>query len=393
MPNNRTKLSITIFLLILMAIAPVYATGGNIPDLKKQIEQNRERIQGATGSLSITREQKSEAQVELDVIDEELNQVTDEYNNITEQLEIVTEELVQTESALEHAIEERETQYEVFKDRVRIMYMNGSVGYLEVLFSANDFSDFLNRLDYINLIAEYDKGVLDRLQQIENEINEHKSNVELHKRESEVLQAQLKNKQIELEIAMNQKVELIERLSRDERMYQQQIADWQQANKDIEALIKRKEEEERKRREAALAAARPNVAYTGGGAVAWPVPGSSRETSTYGNRTSPINGRAEFHTGIDIGAPTGTAIVAADAGVIIFSGTMSSYGKTVIVDHHNGMTTLYAHASKLDVSEAQRVSRGQVIAKVGSTGNSTGPHLHFETRIGGVHKNPWNYLK
>ena len=391
--KKEAKLYTFIFILIISAVAPAYANNVGIPDLKKQIEQNRQRIQGASGELTSTRAEKSEAQSELDEIDKELNQVTDEYNYMTEQLEIITDELEKTEASLANAIVERETQYEVFKERVRIMYMNGSVGYLEVLLSANDFSDFLNRLDYISLIAEYDKGVLDRLQQIEAEINEHLNNVERQKREIEILQAQLEKKQAELEIALNQKVLLIERLSRDEKMYQQQIADWQQANSDIEKLIKRKEEEERKRREAALAAAaKKNVSYSGG-VVAWPVPASGRETSPYGNRTSPIHGRKEFHSGIDIGAPTGTAIVAAEAGVVIFSGTMSSYGKTVIVDHQNGMSTLYAHASKLEATVGQKVSRGQVIAKVGSTGNSTGPHLHFEVRIGGVHKNPKNYLK
>ena len=391
--TRKLKLCIILFTLLFTAIAPAYANNSSIPDLRKQRERIHGQINHANQELEGTRREKSEAQAEVDKLDEELEEVTNEFNLITEQLESVTEELIQTEAELVRASNERETQYEVFRDRVRVMYMNGSIGYLEVLFSATDFSDFLNRLDFVNLIAEYDKGVLDRLQQIEHEIENHLSQIERQKREVEVLKAQLEKKQITLEIALNQKHALLERLAGNERMYQQQIADWKQADKDIEVLIKRKEEEARKAAEAARLARQAQTAPYTGGVVAWPVPASNRQTSPYGNRPSPFNSsRTEFHSGIDIGAPTGTAIVAAEAGVVIFSGTMSSYGKTVIIDHQNGMTTLYAHASKLDVSVGDRVTRGQIIARVGSTGNSTGPHLHFEVRLGGVHKNPIHYL-
>ena len=392
-PTRQIKFFIISFIMILTAIAPAFANNGeSISDLRERQEELRGQVIRANEDLEGTRREKSEAQAEIDKIDEELVKVTDEYNIITDQLEIVTDELTRTLEALEEARGLREIQYEVFRDRIRVMYMNGSIGYLEVLFNASSFSDFLSRLDFINLIAEYDRGVLDRLREIEAEIEEHVRVVERQKREVEILQAQLEKKQIELEIALNQKYALLERLAGDERMYEQQIADWLQADRDIEELIKRKEEEARRAAAAALRASLVPVTYTGG-AIAWPVPSSGRITSAYGTRPSPFTGRPEFHTGLDIGAPTGTPIVAAEDGVVIFSGTMSSYGRTVIIDHQNGMSTLYAHASQLDVSVGDNVSRGQVIARVGSTGNSTGPHLHFEVRIGGVHKNPSGFLQ
>lgn len=378
-------------LLLMVLVFTTTAYGSSISDLQNQQKQIQEKIKSAESALQETREEKSEAQAELDAIDEELATVTEEFNFVSEQLEQVTEELSQTEADLARAGVERETQYEVFKERMRVMYMNGSVGYLEVLFSANDFSDFLSRMDYINLIAEYDKGVLDRLEAIETEIAENLELVERQKREIEALKSQKEKQQAELEIALEAKLALVKRLSNDEALYAQTIEDQKREDREVEALIKRKQEEAKKAAEEA-ARAKQQVVYTGG-VVAWPLSGYSYISSGYGPRTSPINGKSEFHTGIDIPAPTSTAISAAEGGTVIYSGSKGGYGLCVIVDHGNGMSTLYAHCSKLLVSEGDKVTRGQTIAKVGSTGNSTGPHLHFEVRIGGVHKNPTNYLK
>jgi murein DD-endopeptidase MepM/ murein hydrolase activator NlpD len=124
----------------------------------------------------------------------------------------------------------------------------------------------------------------------------------------------------------------------------------------------------------------------------WPVPGRSQISSGYKSRRNPVNGRSEFHTGVDIPAPTGTSILAAAAGVCIFSGWQSGYGYVIILDNGNGISTLYAHNSKLVAKVGEKIARGQVVSRCGSTGNSTGPHCHFEVRINGKHTNPMPYL-
>ena len=179
--------------------------------------------------------------------------------------------------------------------------------------------------------------------------------------------------------------------------YEQKLKTLDSADREITNLIKKaqKEQEEASRARQNRNQKNNNQStkfnYTGG-KLGWPVPGRSTISSGYGSRTSPIKGKGEFHTGLDIPAPTGTKIYAAESGKVINSGSINGYGYTVIIDHGNGLSTLYGHNSQLKVKVGQKVKRGDVIALAGSTGWSTGPHCHFEVRINGKHTNPWSYL-
>ena len=380
-------------------ITPLYAQTVN--ELKRQQDRIQANAQQTQNGLDKTAEEKSQALLEIEELDAELTKVTDTLVLINSELKATNDLLMQTEIELEEAEQSRLRQIEVLKERIRYMYENGNTGYIDIVLGAENFSDFLNRLEYIHRIAENDRELLERLEATEELIKNQLNSIERQKLEIEVLLAQ-EERQLEiLEGALAKKEELLRVLTLEEETYRQQMSDWEQAEKEVQALIKeaeaeakRRAEEEARRRaaEASAAALTATKNYYTGGQLTWPVPSSYRVTSPYGNRINPINKQPEFHTGIDIGASTGSSIVAAEAGLVIYTGVRGGYGNTVILDHGGGLTTLYAHASAILVKVGQEVKRGEAIARVGSTGYSTGPHLHFEVRVNGAHKNPDSYL-
>jgi len=242
---------------------------------------------------------------------------------------------------------------------------------------AEDLVDALTRMDMIQLIVQSDVELL-------KSINEQKDEVELLKEEQEI-------KRMELTAVINNlnaKQNEVMTASRSKEIYMSSL-------KNNIAEIQRQEaamDEQSKQIEKDILAAQRAVEYAGG-EMLWPAPGNYTVTSNFGGRADPITGVWSSHGGTDIRAPYGASIVAANSGVVIFSGWHYSYGNYTIVDHGGGIATLYAHCSKLLVSKGQAVSRGEQIALVGSTGYSTGNHLHFEVRINGVRTQPMDYLK
>ena len=266
---------------------------------------------------------------------------------------------------------------------------SGGASYLQILLSSKSLADFIDRLDNIKAIAEYDRNLYTELEATENLISEKVDEISTKKLETEILLAHKLEIQSELEEIIEEKHSRMAALTADEQTHLKLIADLDKSNNELAKSIAEAQkalDAERARNAASKAA---QQVYTGG-KLGWPIPGYSNVSSDYGNRTKP---RREFHYGIDWNAPRGTNIAAAEKGVVIEAGWRSGYGNCVTIDHGSGLSTLYAHASKLLVSKGAVVSRGQTIALVGSTGYSTGNHLHFEVRVSGVATNPWNYLR
>ena len=365
-------------LLIVLTAAP--GLSANVTDLKKKIDSNASGAAESKSRLAAARLEKNEVLAEVAELDIELEAVTEEIEFIIEELEKTMTQLAQTELDLLYAEQSRANQFEALKSRVRYMHENGVSGYLQILFKSSSVSDFLNRYDYINQVIAYDKTLFDKLKETENYIAKKKDDREKQKREQEVLKNQELARKASLEEARAKKNEMIKLLSQEEKRYQQQIEEFEAENKRIEQRIKEAEEEAKR-------LANTVSVYTGG-AIGWPVPSSQRVTSGFGNRTNPINKRPENHKGIDIGALYGANIVAAEGGTVLSAEWSGSYGNMVIIMHGGGLSTVYAHCSSLLVSRGSVVSKGQTIAKVGSTGYSTGNHLHFEVRFNGVAQNP-----
>ncbi len=364
----------------------------SVTDLQKQQSNIKNNSAAAKEALVKTQREKSAVLKEVDDIDSQLDDASFELEVISTQLEYTQDVLLRTEQELYDAKIKKDLQYDDLKKRLRYMYENGTASYLEIVFKATDFTDFLNRVEYINRIAKYDKNVITKLSDTEELIRTKFTETEEQKREIEFLLESQTVKKGDLQNTLNQKEKLIEKLANDEQKYNEQIKDLQRSDKEIEAMIKKAQEEAARKAAEAAKSGSKAPAPTFNGRLGWPLSGHTNVSSDYGNRPSPINKKPEFHTGIDIPAPQGTNILAGEAGTVIFAGTKSGYGYTVIIDHGGGISTLYGHNSKLLVKVGDSVKRGGIIAKCGSTGYSTGPHCHYEVRVNGAVTNPWTYI-
>lgn len=361
---------------------------------------------------AIQNSQNTQAQIDNveTQIDDVLQEVADlnasilEYENQIKQLD---EQLTQLNTSIEEKEKELTEKKQTLENRLVAMYMKKETTFLDVIISGN-LMNFISNQDMIKQIADYDNKLITEVEELKASLQQEKQQVENIK-----LEKQLKNEELQkLKAEKEQKAanlteeqkELEAKLSEYKAQAEQYAELERQAIAREEAARKAAQEEAARKAAAEKQNAQTNTSsnnttssntatstYTGG-KLGWPCPASSRITSPYGYRI--LFGVRDFHTGIDIGASMGTNIVAAESGTVILAnyGWNGGYGNYIIINHGNGITTRYAHASQLYVSAGQTVSKGQVIAAVGTTGNSTGPHLHFEVRINGSHTNPLNYL-
>jgi len=382
-----------------------------INDLKKQQQNLDDQQSAAQKQLDETTQEKSQAEIDMQAVDDDLNTATDDLLQVMDQLDETSSTLSDMEQQLQQAQDKRDEQYGLLKQRLTFMYKNGTIGYWDIIFEAKSFPDFINRVEYINRIAKNDETLLTKLTDTENQITETVNEIDAQKLTFEQLAAEQEQKQSQLQDTLARKQDLFNRLDSDEASYQDKLAMLSKSEDQVVSLIKQKEQEEaaaaaKAAAEAAAAKlAQEQAASRGGfaasssvntspysGRMLWPVPGHYMLSDTFRARFNPVNGKREFHTGIDIPAPTGSSILAAESGTVITAGWINGYGYAVIIDHGNGITTLYGHNSRLIVKAGQHVSRGDVIARAGSTGNATGPHCHFEVRINGTPVNPAPYV-
>lgn len=337
------------------------------------------------------------------VLDEEAAVAVADYDEKQNALDETVGRLEENSLKLLETQRDYEKKHKVLEKRVRDIYINGQISYVDVLFGAQDFSDFLTRMDLLKRVIAQDSDLVGAVLEYKNEIIEIGKQLEADKKIQEELAEKAEfAKNIKLEKVARQQA-LIDRMNNDKEVYDRQYDEMMAASAQVTKLI------EQKRYQAQVAAmeaerarqAQQNssqyrdgsgqvVETYGGGGMIWPV--SGEVTSPFGWRTHPIFGSSRFHSGLDIGADYGVPIVAAQGGVVIEAGWIGGYGNTVMIDHGGGIVTLYGHNQSLAVDVGQSVGQGQVIAYCGSTGNSTGPHCHFEVRLNGEPVSPYNYL-
>ncbi len=409
-----------------------FIRAGSLDDARQEKEKLEDALDDAHALIEELKGSKSNIQDKVQQLDARLTEISVDITNLEQQLDDKNTEISNTKEELKEAQEDAARQYEMMKLRIRYMYENRTNSYVEPLLTSQNFSDFLNALEYVREITRYDRQMLDKYQKTQAAVADTKSVLENEKAELEEMQAKVQKDKEAVSALLSAKESELSNVNQDisdasllADVYEAEI----QAQEEIiaqiqaaeaakraaaEAKAKAEAEAEAKAKAEAEAAAaqndteQPTEADTetetetdsnepeedsyNGGAFLWPCPSSTRITSDYGPRQSPTAGASSDHKGIDIGADYGADIVAAADGTVVFSGYSNSAGNYVMIDHGGSLYTVYMHASSLCVSKGDAVARGQVVAKVGSTGISTGNHLHFGVSLNGAYVSPWNYL-
>ncbi len=354
---------------------------------EEEAKAKKKKVESETGKL---KDEKKAAEAEKEKLAEELNEILAEMEELQDKIDAKEAEIEVIEEKLIQAQVDENDQYEAMKLRIKYMYENGDAQMLEILFDATSISDFLNKAEYISSVSDYDREKLEEYTQIVEEVQAQEDALQKEYDELEELQDELLDKQDSLENLIATKEGEISEI-------EDEISDNEDKIKELEAAAKtaaRKKQEA----QATLAASSSGssgagaAVVSGNGTFTHPCPGYTRISSTFGYRTAPTAGASTYHKGVDFAAPQGTPIYAADAGTVTSASYSGNAGNLIVINHGNGLQTYYMHCYKMYVSAGQKVSRGQNIGLVGTTGNSTGPHLHFQVMRNGVAVNPLSYL-
>lgn len=367
------------------ALAVTQADIDALQDDADALDAKREQLESQLDSLS---DDKVQALKRKELLDQQISNTSAQIANVEAQISEYEALITQTEAELADAEEREEAQYELFCSRVRSMEEQGTVSYWSVLFKADSFTDLLSRLDFVNEIMDYDQRVIQDLQDLQQEITEKKESLEDSRSQSEAAKAKLVSEKSTLDKQRADAVALVNEINANEAEYQSTL---DAIDAEEEAIQARIVELSRQLAAQQAASGQTNSNAALGGYI-WPV-SSRRITSPFGNRNTGISGASTNHKGVDIGGVYYSSEVhAAKSGTVIVSQYSSSYGNYVVVSHGSGNTTLYAHMSSRSVSVGQWVDQGDVLGITGSTGISSGPHLHFEITENGVRVNPLQYL-
>lgn len=373
---------------------PAYADDldDQVQDLQGQIDSSRLEQENWQQVIEDVSAKLKQIQADLDAANARLQSIQTKQAEINAQIAQTQNEIVKMEAYLK-------TRQDVLNRRVRAIYMHGQLNYLEVILGANSFSDFANRVELLKRVIRSDYNLILEIQKQKAAIEAKKAQLEEDKRQLDALAAEAEKTRQEIAKKKAEQQKVLDAAKSNKAAAAQMEQDLNAQLASVRNLIQQRLAVAEAARQAAQQQAASDDEGGGGsddnyvqgtGAMGWPCSGPI--TSPFGYRTHPIFGTTIFHAGIDIGVDYGTPIHAADSGVVVYSGWISGYGNAVIIDHGGGISTLYGHNQSLAVSEGQSVSKGSVIAYAGSTGNSTGPHCHFEVDVNGSPVNPMGYL-
>ncbi len=366
-------------LMLLPMVSMIISSAGavtqsEIDALKKEQEESQAKQDALKDQLADLEADQAAAQEKRQLLTEQLNAINAEIANIDAQISYYDGEIAQKEEERKEAEAREAEQYDLFCQRVRMMEEQGTVSYWSILFNAESFSDLLDRIADVDAVMAYDNEVMDQLIATREELERVQGELESARAEEQAAKEQQEAKKAEQQAKVAEAQALVDQINADTAEVNRQLDAESAAASEIQAEIAQKQkqlEEERKQN---------NIVISSESGYLWPLPGYYRLSSLFGYRIHPITGVAHSHTGIDIPASGGTPILAAKSGQVVTSAYHYSYGNYVVIDHGNGNSTLYAHMSSRAVSEGQMVTQGQVIGYVGTTGSSTGNHLHFEVR-------------
>lgn len=378
----RRKILTSIILLIFCFSMTVYSNASTVNDLKNQKSEAQSTKKELEEKQDEVEAEKNEALSKIDELSSQISQSESELDKLRNQVKELESSIKTKESELKEAQSRQDAQQKALEQRLVAKYKSGKTTYLDVLLNSTSLSNFISNYYLLGKVAKADNELLEQISKEKEEIERAKAELETQKNEVKIAKAEAEKENVKLTNAKVQKKNEVEKLNEEEKSLQKQIDEYDKKMSDLEALIRQAQ------------AANGGTSTTYNGVMAWPVPGYTKITSNYGMRIHPIYKVPKMHNGIDIGgAPWGAPFVAADDGIVIkASDSGDGYGKCVIIDHGGGVSTLYAHGSAIYVSKGQKVSRGQNVLAIGSSGTSTGKHAHFEVRVNGKAVNPLPYI-
>ena len=381
-----TGLAVCMLSLVLLGVfsttaAAVEGDDKSIEELEQDKKELNDKIKAAEQNLKSISAQKSAEQNKQQQLEGEIGAVQEQIGLYMDKIDLVTNAIAQKEVEIDQKLEEIALSEEQFARRVRAMYIsNTSNSTLNTILTAKSFADMLNQTEILRRVSESDQQMISDLNQQKKELMELKTGLEEEQEDLSSTKASFDQQNQQLSVLLAQSEAAESELLQQEKQYMLNKEKYAKEIKAIEQEIER------------VIAANAGADAYGDGVLKWPLPNTKKISSYFGWRV--LYGRQDYHTGIDIPASMGTSIQAADAGkVILVQKSGTGYGWHVVVDHGGGIVTLYAHASAIYVNTNQMVKKGQSLAGVGSTGNSTGNHLHFEVRVNNKQINPLNYVK
>lgn len=370
---------VALIAFLAVSVITIVPFGARAASAQERLNKARQQQTELNKKLDSAKEKKKQEQQKKDVIDADVAQVQKEIDALDAQIEEINDRISAKDEELARAHEQSSLQFESYKKRVKLIVEKGPVTYLEVLLNASSLQDFFTRMDVVEQIAAYDNTLLAELKENEQIIEALK--IEIENELAQVMSI--------MEDSLAKKRVLAEKQAASKKILDELAL----TEKEITGELKKaKEAEDEAQREISRLISGDTSRYVGGKFM-WPSKNSYYITSPFSMRVHPTLGVYKQHTGIDIGASYGTNVLAAADGTVIIAGWNNAYGNYVVINHGGGVTTLYGHNSSLSVSKGQKVTKGQTIAKVGSTGYSTGPHIHFEVQVNGRPVNPMSYLQ
>lgn len=376
---QKKRIFISLLVILTVFLMSLQSFAFDIKDLLKQRDEADNKRNRVTKEKKQNEKDQKDVSQKIAKLQKTIQNLETEINDLNNNIVETKDKIEVTKGELVAAEENIGDKNDTLNSRLKVMYKNGDIGYIEVLLDSTDFEDLLTRVDMVKKIFNHDIELIKHLKAQRDLIKIKKNILESQKAELVVLLNNERRKQDNLKVSRGQMERVKEELIKDHKMLEIEEDNLIKLSNKIKKEILRKQS---------------SAKYVGG-KMSWPAPGFYTITSPYGYRIHPILKKKKLHAGIDVRVPSNKNIVAAQSGKVIHAGWLGGYGKVIMIDHGGGIVTLYAHNNKLLVKEGQKVNKQQSIAKSGSTGMSTGPHLHFEVRENGKHVNPIQdkYLK
>ena len=369
-------------LAAVLAMLPLFVSWGfasQADDKRAELNEVQSQMQKMQDRKERARQKAEAASESLEEIQTSLNQLQVQARDLQGKIDALQAKINDNQIKLAQKKAEVEKRKKIYSKRLREIYINGQINYLDVLLGAKDFGDFSSRMYLLQKIISSDIEMLTQLQKAEAEVKARQEQLDAQMKDIKTTQAELEAKRARAKKLKEQRSYMLYKAQEEEQQSQSEYERLLAISENITAMLRNMES--------------GGSSSSGGGGTGrfiWPCHGTI--TSYFGWRTHPVFGTTKYHSGMDIGVDYGTPILAADSGTVIYSGWLGGYGYAVMIDHGSGLVTLYGHNQALNVYEGQYVTKGTCIAYAGSTGYSTGPHCHFEVRLHGEVTEPLNYL-